>query len=164
MQLGNIISSQKNCFKYFSPNLIIMHCIHQRGIASSHCMNKSKGVKVMLSTTVWNLGIILDPELNLDAHVKRTTSTCFYQLRQLKTIRRSLSRDAAEMLVHAFVTSRLDYCNSLLAGASKYVMIRLQLVFNAAARLMTNARRRDHITPVLRNLHWLRLPERVIIM
>jgi len=70
------------------------------------------GVKVMLSTTVRNLGIILDPELNLDAHVKRTTSTCFYQLRQLKTIRRSLSRDAAKLLVHAFVTSRLDYCKS----------------------------------------------------
>jgi len=66
------------------------------------------------------------------------------------------------MLVHAFVTSRLDYCNSLLAGASKSVTNRLQLVLNAAARLVTNTRRHDHITPVLRDLYWLPLPERVI--
>ena len=79
------------------------------------------GLNVKLSTTVRNLGFILDPELSLDAHVKRMTSTCFYQLRQLKTIRRSLNSDTAQMLVHAFVTSRLDYCNSLLAGASKSI-------------------------------------------
>ena len=65
------------------------------------------------------------------------------------------------MLVQAFVSSRLDYCNSLLYGITDRLMQRVQSVQNAAARLVTGARRSDHITPVLLQLHWLPVRQRV---
>ena len=67
----------------------------------------------------------------------------------------SKSVDAAKMAVQSFVSTRLDYCNSLMYGIADGLMQRLQAVQNAAARLITGARRRDHISPVLRQLHWL---------
>ena len=59
------------------------------------------------------------------------------------------------MLVHAFISSRLDYCNSLLSGITDGLLQKLQSVQNVAARLATGTRRRDHIIPVLHKQHWL---------
>jgi len=69
--------------------------------------------------------------------------------------------NATKTLVQAFISCRLDYCNSLLYGVSDRLLQRLQLVQNAAARLVTGTRRSDHITPVLRQLHWLPVRQRV---
>ena len=66
-----------------------------------------------------------------------------------------LSMKNAEQLVHAFMTSRLDYCNALLGGCSARLINKLQLVQNAAARVLTRTRKYDHISPVLSTLHWL---------
>ncbi len=66
-----------------------------------------------------------------------------------------LSTSNAEMLIHAFMTSRLDYCNALLGGCSARLINKLQLVQNAAARVLTRTRKYDHISPVLSTLHWL---------
>ena len=88
--------------------------------------------------------------------------TCFFQLWQLKAIRNCIPLDTAKTLVNAFVVTRLDYCNSLLAGVPSCKLDRLQSVFNAAARLVCRASRYDHITPLLRDeLHWLRCRERI---
>jgi len=84
----------------------------------------------------------------------------YYQLKQLRPVARSLSFEAAKTLVQAFVSSRLDYCNAILHGPPEKLMRRLQSVQNAAARMITIARRRDHITPILRQLHWHWLPVR----
>ena len=72
-----------------------------------------------------------------------------------------VSADAAKTLLQAFISSRLDYCNALLYGVSDGLMCRLQLVQNAAVRLVTDAWHRDHITPILRQLHLLPMPQRV---
>ena len=80
---------------------------------------------------------------------------------QLRPAIRSLSEDASKALVQAFVSCRLDYCNSLLFGIADGLMCRLQSVQNAAARLVTGTRRCDHITPVHRQLHWLPVRQRV---
>jgi len=64
--------------------------------------------------------------------------------------------------VHAFISGRLDYCNSLLAGVSGQLLHRLQVMQNAAARLVTEATKYDHMTPVLRSLHWLLVQQRIV--
>ena len=88
-------------------------------------------------------------------HVTAVCRSAYYQLRQLRTIARSLSDDAAKTLVQAFISCRLDYCSALLCGISDGLVQRMQSVQNAAARLVTGAGGREHITSVLRQLHWL---------
>jgi hypothetical protein len=66
-----------------------------------------------------------------------------------------------ENLVHTFITSILDRCNSLLYGLPDNLIQTLQRVQHAAARLIVGAKRRDHITPVLRDLHWLPVRQRI---
>ena len=87
--------------------------------------------------------------------------SCFWQLRQLRLVRSSLTSDMAKTLVHAFVSSRIDYCNSMLYGVSDGLLKKLQAVQNAAARVVMGARKFDHITPVLRDLHWLPVRQRI---
>ena len=114
------------------------------------------------STFAKNLGVTFDSELGMDLHVNNITRSCFYQLRQLRSIRRSLSTDAAKTLVHSLISSRVDYCNSIFYGVTDVVVRRLQSVLNAAARLISNKRKFDHITPVLRDhLHWLPIRQRI---
>ena len=79
----------------------------------------------------------------------------------LKCIRKYLSRESTEMLVHAFITSRVDYCNSLLYGLPNYQLHKLQRVLNASARLVCNVPRFCHISPLLRSLHWLPVKARI---
>ncbi len=67
----------------------------------------------------------------------------------------------AEILIHAFLTSRLDYCNALLCGCSARLINKLQMVQNAAARVLTRTRKYDHISPVLSTLHWLPTKHRI---
>ena len=87
--------------------------------------------------------------------IARTAATCFYHLRRIRQIRRRVGADIAERLVLVLVTSRLDYCNSSLAGLPLSSLDPLQRVQNAAARLIFQLRPRDHVTPSLIQLHWL---------
>jgi len=73
----------------------------------------------------------------------------------------ALTEEATKTRAHAFVSSRLDYCNSLLYGINDGLLKKLQIVHNAAARVLTEARKFDHISPVLRALHWLPVRHRV---
>ena len=113
------------------------------------------------SSSARNIGVIFDSHVNLENHV---TDTCkmAYHLRNIARIRNSLSQDDAEILVHAFISSKLDFCNALLYGLPKSVIDRLQYVQNCAARLVTRTRSSEHITPVLRRLHWLPVRQRHI--
>ena len=94
-------------------------------------------------------------------HVKFVCKTALYHLRNIARIRKFLSVKTTEILVHAFVSSKLDYCNSLLYNIPKYVLNKLQFVQNAAARLITCSRKYDHITPILIDLHWLPIAEHI---
>lgn len=108
-----------------------------------------------------DLGVIIDSQLTLSAHVTALCQSGYYHLRQLRPAVRSLSTDAAKTLVQAFITCRLDYCNSLMYGITDSLVRKVQSVQNAAARLVSGARRCDRITPVLRELHWLPVRQRI---
>jgi len=108
-----------------------------------------------------DLGIYTDANLSMRTQVSRTCSKYFAALRQLRSIRWPVSNDVLQSLVVVLVFSRLDYGSATLAGLPKQLSDRLQSVQNAAARLIFTARRQDHVQPLLRNLHWLRVPERI---
>ena len=85
--------------------------------------------------------------MGMDLHVNNITRSCFYQLIQLRSIRRSITMEASKTLVHSLISSRVDYCsNSIFYGATNAVLRKLQSVLNAAVRLITNTRKYDHIT------------------
>ncbi len=87
--------------------------------------------------------------------------THFLILTNIFKLRPMLSMSNAEMLINAFMTSRLDYCNALLGGCSARLINRLQMVKNAAARVLTRTRKYDQISPVLSTLHWLHNKHRI---
>ena len=111
--------------------------------------------------TTRDLGVIVDSQLSLSAQVAALSRSGYFQLRQLCPIIRSLTMEAAKTIAQAFISCHLDYCNSLLYSISDSLLQRLQSVQNAAARLVTGTRRCDHITPVLRQLHWLPVRQRI---
>ena len=108
-----------------------------------------------------DLGVLFDQELSMIQHIARVTSSCFYQLRRLRQIRRPVGKELVAQLVHSFVLSRIDYGNSVLAGLPKSTIMPLQRVQNAAARLILDLRMSDHVTPALKQLHWLPVDRRV---
>ena len=120
-----------------------------------------------LSTTAnaRSLGVTLDDNMLFDVQVSdicRSSFNQFNQLRNLPNIRKYLTQESSEIAVHAFITSKLDFCNSLLYGCMKMRLKKLQYVQNAAARIVTQTRKFDHITPVLFDLHWLPVSYRIV--
>jgi len=109
-----------------------------------------------------SLGVFFDKHLAMHQHIINVCRQCFFQLRQLRVVCKSLPKNALKTLLHAFVSSRLDYCNSLLFGLPKYEIKKLQSVQNTAARLLGGLKRYDHVTSVLRDeLHWLPISSRI---
>ena len=93
--------------------------------------------------------------------MNKVASSCFHHIRRLKQVHRLLGRDVTITLVSAFVLSRLDYCNAVLAGLPKSTIAPLQRAQNAAARLVTGIGLRDHVTQALQQLHWLPVQYRI---
>ena len=122
---------------------------------------KVGGVDIKPVEKVRNLGSWFDNHMSMNVHVGKVCSKAFRGLYNIRQIRKFLSMDSTKTLIHAFVTSHLDYCNSLLAGIPQYQLQRLQKVLNAAARLIYQSPRLCHITPILISLHWLPVKFRV---
>ena len=107
------------------------------------------------SETARNLGVIIDQQLMFHAHARACSRACYNQLRRIRQIRQFIDERSLRLLVHAFITSRLDYCNGLFANCSVAVRQRLQLIQNSAAHLVCAEPAFSHVTPLLRRLHWL---------
>ncbi len=103
------------------------------------------------SKTARNLGVVIDEKLNFTDHITKTARSCRFALYNIKKIRPFLSEHAAQLLVQALVLSRLDYCNALLPGLPASSIKPLQLIQNAAARLIFNEPKRMHFTPLFIN-------------
>ncbi len=95
------------------------------------------------SASVRNLGVIFDDQLTFKEHIARTVRSCRFALHNIRKIRSFLTEHAAQLLVQALVISRLDYCNALLAGLPSNTIKLLQMIQNAAARLVFNEPKRD---------------------
>ena len=115
------------------------------------------GEKIKPKSSARNLGVIIDQYLDLTNHVKKICVSCHYHLRNIGKIRRFLSEETSEILVHAFISSKLDDCNSLLYALPKQLLNRVRSIQSTAAPIVTLSKRFDHITPIVFKLHWLPL-------
>ena len=116
---------------------------------------------VEVKSVARNLGSWFDCNLDMSFHISKQCASAFYHLHDISRIRRFLSRDTTKALVHAFVASRIDYCNSLLYGLPASHLNKVQRVLNAAARLVCRTPRYCRITPLLNKLHWLPVRQRI---
>ena len=124
------------------------------------------GVPIQPSSTVRDLGAYIDSGTSYMDHVTRLTRTCFFHIRQLRSIRRSLTVDSSHALVRALILTRLDYCSGLLGGAPKCILSPLSRILRAAARLilllpLLLPRTSSVENEICTVLHWLDIPARV---
>ncbi len=121
------------------------------------------GCSVNSFSSVRNLGVLFDNNLSFESHISSIYKTVFFHLKNISKLRLMLSTSNAEMLIHAFMTSRLDYCNALLAGCSARLINKLQMVQKAAARVLTREpgsmttlpQLCQHCTGSLSNIVWI---------
>ena len=119
------------------------------------------GLTLTSTDAVINMGCYFDRHMQLDRLVSSYCSSAYYHLRLISRIRHLLTRNACHAAIRFLVLSRLDYCNGLHGGLNNGLTNRLQRAQNSAARVINRVRRRDHITPILRSLHWLPIKMRV---
>ena len=110
---------------------------------------------------VRNLGVVLDSNLSCSKHTDSISRSSHYHIRDIRRIRKLVPSSALVPLANALVSSRLDYCNSLFTGTSKSNLLKLQRIQNTLARAITQTPKYEHITPVLKNLHWLPINQRI---
>ena len=117
---------------------------------------------ILFSEFVKNVGVWIDKNLDMKKHVSNIVSHCYKILKDIGSIKKNLERSQVENLVHAVISSRLDYCNSLLLNVNKEHLFKLQKMQNSAARLVLGRRRRESARSALRELHWLNVEARII--
>ena len=113
------------------------------------------------SDCVRDLGVLLDSSLSIRQHIPKAASTCFFHIRRLCGLRRVLDLQNRKRLVCAFVLTRIDYCNAVLANLPDSALAPLQRVLHAAARFVADLGPRDHVTSTLISLHWLPICQRI---
>ena len=117
--------------------------------------------QVVATSSARNIGVMMDSKASMEAHVLSVCKSSFIHIRNLSRIKKFVDSSSLECLVHAFITTKLDYCNSLLCGAPSTLINKLQRIQNIVARIITGHGRCEHITPVLKALHWLPVQQRI---
>ena len=120
------------------------------------------GVKTNPGKSAHNLGVIFDKNFTFRSHISAVCSSCFYHMWDLRCIHRHLDLDSAKLLATALMSSRLDYCNSLLYGIADFDLTRLQRVQNELAHLVTKSPPFTRSIPLLRSLHSLPVRFRIL--
>ena len=116
---------------------------------------------IVPSHSARNIGVIFDDTYTFKEHIMGTCRTIHFFLRKIGRIRKFLSTESCSTVVHAVISSKLDYCNSLLYGLPHAHLKCLQRAQNTAARIVTRTRKSHHITPALKKLHWLSVSYRI---
>ena len=118
--------------------------------------------QVFLSSKDRDIGVVLDQYLTLHDHISGICKYTHFHLRSIGIIRNLLTFDATALLIHVLITTRLDFCNSILYNLPNNNIERLQQIQNQAACMLKQIPQRIHITPVLRELHWLKIYDIII--
>jgi len=140
--------------------LLIVTNKKYKNLTTIDCMSLDSA-SIYPSTNIRNLGAIFDNTLDMEAFINAKCKAARYSLRNISRVRKSLTTDACKIIVQAYVTSKLDYCNSLLYGLPSLLINRLQKVQNTAARVITLTPKWAHISPVRAALHWLPVQQRI---
>ena len=109
----------------------------------------------MKTDTAKDLGVILDSNLTYDEHVIKTASSCMSRLGQINRVKHVFDKRTLLMIINSLVFSKLFYCSNVWANTSKCNINKLQAVQNFACRIVSGARKYDHITPIRKELNWL---------
>ena len=113
------------------------------------------GKRIPFKSSVRNLGVHLDQTLSMQQHISSICHAAYLELRRIASVWPYLTQSATAQLISSAITSRLDYCNSILAGLPLKQISCLQRVQNNAAKLVLRKSKHDHVTPLLQELHWL---------
>ena len=116
---------------------------------------------IQLADTARNIGFLFDTSHDFKKHIIQTCQSIYLLIRRIGFIRKYLSQQTCLALMYPVLSAKLDYCNALLCGLPDSYIRLLQRVQNSAARLITKTKKRDHITPVLKDLHWLPVAYRI---
>ncbi len=167
-RLEHWVGIQGNALKWFQSYFINRRFSVSAGEFTSDADPLTCGVPqgsilapILFSLYMFPLDIYFDSALKFDKQISTVFKTIFFHLRVLVKVKPFLSFKDFERVIHAFISSRLDYCNSLYMGINQASLNQHKMVQNAAARLLTGVRKRKHITPVLINLHWLPIHYRI---
>ena len=140
---------------------ILLGTKSQRDKLASFFPTDILGSTIAPADKVRNLGVIFDSNFSFSNQVASVCKSCFLGLRDLRRIRRHLSKNMAVTVANALVTSKLDYCNSLYRSLSCRDIRKLQCLQNSLARIVTKSSKFCHITPILKSLHWLPIRHRI---
>ena len=120
------------------------------------------GCRIPVTNLVTNLGVQFDSELTFAPQINAICSSSYKLLRNLASVRKFLSTDDLRTLVQSIIVSRIDNCNSLLYGVLVRNLNKLQKLQNACARMIYGKKRYEHVTPLLHELHWLPIRQRIV--
>ena len=157
------VASQPRTYKLINDDKTEFLVIgsRQQLLKIHHCSVRVGTIDIKPVKVARNLGAWFDSHFFMSTHISMSCSGAFFWSHNIKRISQFLPRDKLEMVLHTFVTSRIDYCNGLLYGLPDCEIAKLQRVQNAAARLLMSCKKYDYIMPVLINLHWLPVRYRI---
>ena len=162
-------SCLSDLYNWFSANMLVCNRDKSNFIYfTSKFHNYSSSFSISFGSsvlhpvdTVRNLGVYWDKHLLMRSNISKCCQLASFSLNRIGALHNYVDKSSMERLVHAFISSRLDYCNALLYGLPDREINRLQKIQNAAARLISGTRKYDHIVPVLKSLHWLPVKARI---
>ncbi len=149
---------RQNGWVTFPSTIPVQRCPMQYTYLTALFKNSLKCVKVHTCLSAHNLGVSLYECLTMESAV----SQCgFFHHRNMAKSKCYFTEKSLLIVAHAFITNRMDYCNSLLFGLPKALLYKLQHLQNSTAKLIAGKHKYDHNTPELVKLHWLLLKERI---
>ena len=152
---------QMNKLKLNDDKTEVMLCTRDKMKNNNILALNINGSTVQSSSSVKNLGVVIDNCLSMNCQIDNLCRSMIIKLKMISTIRDYITKEVAAKLVVTLVLSQLDYCNSLISNITQDKLKRLQVIQNSAAKLVTRQRRSAHSMPLLLELHWLPVTERI---